>query len=91
MPVATASAQEAAAPAGGTHPLAVGVREMSLAASQDTLVELSTLRQAAHQPHWNVVGIEATSNDMPTQDLLIGIAFTVDKQAGMPCAHLDGA
>lgn len=32
------------------------VRETSLAALQETLLELATLRQNAHQAHWNVVG-----------------------------------
>ena len=39
-------------------PLAAEVRETSTTALQDTLYDLIAMKHAAHQEHWNVVGIE---------------------------------
>ncbi|WP_299816695.1 DNA starvation/stationary phase protection protein [uncultured Jannaschia sp.] len=39
-------------------PLAEEIRETSTTALQDTLYDLIAMKHAAHQEHWNVVGIE---------------------------------
>ena len=52
-----ALAQESADPAANV-PLAAEIRETSTTALQDTLYDLIAMKHAAHQEHWNVVGIE---------------------------------
>ncbi|UWQ22700.1 Dps family protein [Jannaschia sp. W003] len=81
--VALAVALPVPAIAQGTDPLPLAqeVRDPSAEALQATLYDLIALRHAAHQAHWNVVGIEFYQLHEFFAELYDGLAPMIDQVA----------
>ena len=82
---------------GSYLPLTTDIRQTSLTALQETIYELSTLQHAAHQVHWNTIGIEFHQVHIFAENLYTSLAASIDmlgarmRSLGGPVAYAHGA